>query len=88
MIADRPSAANGWHALAQGLFTVGVYFGVTFGSLIVGRLMTEQRLSDAASDAPGVLWPAMTVAGLSFFVSGLYSRSKLSVLAPSRSGGS
>jgi tellurite resistance protein len=30
---------DGWYALAQGLFTVGVYFGVTFGSLIVSRLM-------------------------------------------------
>ena len=40
----RPTAGN---ALAQGLFTVGVYFAVTFGSLIVGRLMTEQRISDA-----------------------------------------
>jgi hypothetical protein len=33
--------ANGWHVLAQGLFTVDVYFAVTFGSLIVSQLMTE-----------------------------------------------
>jgi tellurite resistance protein len=39
--------ANGWHLLAQGLFAVGVFFWVMFGTLIVGRLMTEQRLSDA-----------------------------------------
>jgi len=45
-IASISLQANGWHALAQGLFTVGVYFAVTFGSLIVGRLMTEQRLTD------------------------------------------
>jgi tellurite resistance protein len=38
--------ANGWHALAQGLFAVGVFFWAMFGTLIVGRLMTEQRLSD------------------------------------------
>jgi tellurite resistance protein len=54
-IAAISLQANGWHALAQGLFTVGVYFAVTFGSLIVGRLMTEQRLSDARFPTLAVL---------------------------------
>jgi tellurite resistance protein len=39
--------ANGWHQLALGLFAVGVFFWLTFGTVIVGRLMTEQRLPDA-----------------------------------------
>jgi len=34
----RPAAGI---PLAQGLFTVGAYFGVTFGSLIFGRLVTN-----------------------------------------------
>jgi tellurite resistance protein len=39
--------ANGWHSAATGVFFVGAYFWLTFGAVIVGRLMTEQRLSDA-----------------------------------------
>jgi tellurite resistance protein len=38
--------ANGWQPLAQGAFAIGAYFWLTFGTLIVGRMMTEQRLSD------------------------------------------
>ena len=59
--------ANGWHALAQGLFTVGVYFGVTFGSLIVGRLMTEQRLSDARFPTLAVLMVPPATASTAWF---------------------
>jgi tellurite resistance protein len=39
--------ANAWHKLAVGLFAIGGFFWITFGALIIGRLMTEQRLSDA-----------------------------------------
>ena len=39
--------ANSWHLLAQGMFAVGVFFWMTFGTVILGRLMTEQRLPDA-----------------------------------------
>lgn len=46
-IASISLQANGWHPLAQGMFAVGAYFWLTFGTLIIGRLMTEQRLSDA-----------------------------------------
>jgi tellurite resistance protein len=59
--------ANGWHALAQGLFTVGVYFAVTFGSLIVGRLMTEQRLSDARFPTLAVLMVPPATASTAWF---------------------
>jgi tellurite resistance protein len=59
--------ANGWHALAQGLFTVGVYFGVTFGSLIVGRLMTEQRLTDARFPTLAVLMVPPATASSAWF---------------------
>ena len=59
--------ANGWHALAQGLFMVGVYFGVTFGSLIVGRLMTEQRLSDARFPTLAVLMVPPATASNAWF---------------------
>ncbi len=59
--------ANGWHALAQSLFTVGVYFGVTFGSLIVGRLMTEQRLTDARFPTLAVLMVPPATASTAWF---------------------
>ena len=59
--------ANGWHALAQGLFTVGIYFGVTFGSLIVGRLMTEQRLTDARFPTLAVLMVPPATASTAWF---------------------
>ncbi|MGB9302442.1 MAG: hypothetical protein WCB92_01830 [Mycobacterium sp.] len=59
--------ANGWHALAQGLFAVGVYFGVTFGSLIVGRLMTEKRLSDARFPTLAVLMVPPATASIAWF---------------------
>ena len=59
--------ANGWHALAQGLFVVGVYFGVTFGSLIVGRLMTEQRLSDTRFPSLAVLMVPPATASIAWF---------------------
>jgi tellurite resistance protein len=59
--------ANGWHALAQGLFTVGVYFAVTFGSLIVGRLMTEQRLTDARFPTLAVLMVLPATASTAWF---------------------
>jgi len=66
-IASISLQANGWHALAQGLFTVGVYFGVTFGSLIVGRLMTEQRLSDARFPTLAVLMVPPATASTAWF---------------------
>lgn len=59
--------ANGWHALAQGLFTVGVYFGVTFGSLIVSRLMTEQRLSDVRFPTLALLMVPPATASTAWF---------------------
>jgi tellurite resistance protein len=59
--------ANGWHGLATGLFMVGVYFGLTFGSLIVGRLMTEQRLSDARFPTLAVLMVAPATASTAWF---------------------
>jgi tellurite resistance protein len=59
--------ANGWHPLAQGLFILGVYFGVTFSSLIVGRLMTEQRLSDTRFPTLAVLMVPPATASIAWF---------------------
>ncbi|CAM5724892.1 Tellurite resistance protein TehA [Mycolicibacterium aubagnense] len=46
-IASISLQANGWHALAQGSFAIGAFFWLMFGTLITGRLMTQQRLSDS-----------------------------------------
>jgi tellurite resistance protein len=59
--------ANGWHVLAQGLFTVGVYLAVTFGSLIVSRLMTEQRLTDVRFPTLAVLMVPPATASTAWF---------------------
>ena len=66
-IASISLQANGWHALARGLFTVGVYFAVTFGSLIVGRLMTEQRLTDVRFPTLAVLMVPPATASTAWF---------------------
>jgi len=59
--------ANGWHALAQGLFAVGVFFWITFGTVIVGRLMTEQRLSDARFPTLAALMVPPATASVAWF---------------------
>jgi tellurite resistance protein len=59
--------ANGWHALAQGAFAVGVFFWMMFGTLIVGRLMTEQRLSDARFPTLAVLMVPPATASIAWF---------------------
>jgi tellurite resistance protein len=46
-IASISLQANGWHTFAQGSFAIGAFFWMMFGTLITGRLMTEERLSDA-----------------------------------------
>lgn len=66
-IASISLQANGWHSLAMGLFMVGGYFGLTFGSLIVGRLMTEQRLSDARFPTLAVLMVPPATASTAWF---------------------
>lgn len=45
-VASISLQANGWHSLAQGAFAIGVFFWMMFGTLITGRLMTQERLSD------------------------------------------
>jgi tellurite resistance protein len=59
--------ANGWHSLAEATFAVGVYFSMMFGTLIVGRLMTEQRLSDARFPTLAVLMVAPATASIAWF---------------------
>jgi tellurite resistance protein len=59
--------ANGWHSLAQGAFAVGVFFWMMFGTLIVGRLMTEQRLSDARFPTLAVLMVPPATASIAWF---------------------
>jgi tellurite resistance protein len=46
-IASISLQANGWHAPAQGAFAIGAFFWMMFGTLITGRLMTQQPLPDA-----------------------------------------
>ena len=58
---------NGWHLLAQGLFAVGMFFWAMFGTLIVGRLMTEQRLSDARFPTMATLMVPPATAGTAWF---------------------
>jgi tellurite resistance protein len=60
--------ANGWHHLAEGTFAVGVYFWMMFGTVIVGRLMTEQRLSDARFPTLAVLMVPPATASIAWFV--------------------
>jgi tellurite resistance protein len=59
--------ANGWHSLAQGTFAVGVFFWMLFGTLIVGRLMTEQRLSDTRFPTLAVLMVPPATASIAWF---------------------
>jgi tellurite resistance protein len=59
--------ANGWHSLAQGAFAVGVFFWMMFGTLIVGRLMTEQRLSDERFPTLAVLMVPPATASIAWF---------------------
>ncbi|ORA32084.1 hypothetical protein BST13_23175 [Mycobacterium aquaticum] len=66
-IASISLQTNGWHLLAQGLFAVGAYFWVTFGTLIIGRLMTEQRLSDARFPTLVALMVPPATAGTAWF---------------------
>lgn len=46
-IASISLQANGWHMFAQGSFALGAFFWMVFGTVIIGRLMTEQPLSSA-----------------------------------------
>jgi tellurite resistance protein len=59
--------ANGWHSLAQGAFAVGVFFWMVFGTLIIGRLMTEPRLSDACFPTLAVLMVPAATASMAWF---------------------
>jgi tellurite resistance protein len=59
--------ANGWHALAQATFAVGVFFWMMVGTVIVGRLMTEQRLSDARFPTLAVLMVPPATASIAWF---------------------
>jgi tellurite resistance protein len=66
-IAGVSLQANGWHPLALGLFAVGVFFWMTFGTLIIGRLMTEQRLSDTRFPALATLMVPPATASTAWF---------------------
>jgi tellurite resistance protein len=59
--------ANRWHSLAEGAFAVGVFFWMMFGSLIIGRLMTEQRLSDERFPTLAVLMVPPATASIAWF---------------------
>jgi tellurite resistance protein len=59
--------ANGWHSIAQATFGVGVFFWMMFATLIVGRLMTEQRLSDARFPTLAVLMVPPATASIAWF---------------------
>lgn len=59
--------ANGWHSLAQAIFAIGVFFWMMFGTLIVGRLMTEERLSDAHFPTLAILMVPPATASIGWF---------------------
>jgi len=59
--------ANSWHLLAQGMFAVGVFFWMTFGTVILGRLMTEQRLPDARFSTLAALMVPPATASVAWF---------------------
>jgi len=59
--------ANGWHSLAQAIFAIGVFFWMMFGTLIVGRLMTEERLSDARFPTLAILMVPPATASIGWF---------------------
>jgi tellurite resistance protein len=59
--------ANRWHSLADGAFAIGVFFWMMFGSLIIGRLMTEQRLSDERFPTLAVLMVPPATASIAWF---------------------
>jgi tellurite resistance protein len=59
--------ANGWHSLAQASFAIGVFFWTIFGTLIVGRLMTEDRLSDARFPTLATLMVPPATASIGWF---------------------
>src|SRR5262249_12477621 len=58
---------NGWHSLAEATFAVGVFFWMMFGTLIVGRLMTEQPLSDMRFPTLAVLMVPPATASTAWF---------------------
>ena len=60
--------ANGWPGVAQGLFTLGVFFWVTFGTVIIGRLMTEERLSDSRFPTLAALMVPPATASVAWFL--------------------
>ncbi|MCW2516602.1 MAG: tellurite resistance protein-like permease [Mycobacterium sp.] len=59
--------ANGWHTMALGLFMLGLFFWVTFGTVIIGRLMTEQRLSDSRFPTLAALMVPPATASVAWF---------------------
>lgn len=59
--------ANGWHTIAHGLFGLGVFFWMTFGTVIIGRLMTEQRLSDSRFPTLAALMVPPATASVAWF---------------------
>jgi len=59
--------ANGWHSLAQAVFAIGVFFWTMFGTLIVGRLMTEESLSDARFPTLAILMVPPATASIGWF---------------------
>jgi tellurite resistance protein len=70
-IASISLQANGWHALARGAFAIGAFFWMMFGTLITGRLMTQQRLSDARFPTlVALMVPPATASNAAFALNG------------------
>lgn len=59
--------ASGWHTIAQGLFALGLFFWLTFGTVIVNRLMTEEGLSDARFPTLAALMVPPATASIAWF---------------------
>ncbi len=67
-IASIGLSLSGWHHAAQSAFGAGVFFWLTMGALIFGRLFTGAPLPDALKPTLSVLVSPPATAGIAWFL--------------------
>jgi len=67
-IASIGLSLSGWHEAAEAAFGIGVFFWLTIGTLIFGRLFTGAPLPDAIKPALSVLVSPPATAGIAWFL--------------------
>ena len=67
-IASIGLSLSGWHHAAQSAFGIGVFFWLTIGTLIFGRLFTGAPLPDALKPTLSVLVSPPATAGIAWFL--------------------